>query len=207
MPKRSNSFQRLIYHIQRQLAGQSTVTESKFLRDRVTLQEREVDVVIESKIGDYELIIGIECNASGRKATVEWVERMIGKHKDLPTNQLVLISQAGFSKASEKKALLSGARTYSLGRAIEADWTEIVGKLGTLFFARFEFTLTSVEVAVERGPGTYLEISPGQEFISSTGEPHTSSTLVRISGDGSGQRGWREARELRGPSSRCLVRR
>lgn len=41
-------------------------------------------------------------------ANVEWVERMKGKHDDLPTN--VLYSRSGFTKGAKKKA-----QTYRKG--------------------------------------------------------------------------------------------
>jgi hypothetical protein len=79
MPKRTNDFQKLIYLIHHQLVGQATVTESKFLHDRAANIDREVDIVIETQVGDYPLIIGIECQGRGRIATVEWVDQMTTK--------------------------------------------------------------------------------------------------------------------------------
>jgi hypothetical protein len=176
MPKRSNTFQQLVFHLQRQLAGQSTVTESKFLKDRVTWDAREVDVVIESAIGEYELTISVECVAGGRKASVEWVERMVEKHRNLPTNQLVLVAKAGFSKSAQRKADSAGVRTYSLGKAIDADWTEIVGRLERIFFARFEFKLQSFAVRLDNPSSQFHLIGPGQAFLTAAGE-HIASAL------------------------------
>ncbi len=52
MPKRSNDFQKLIYLIHHQLTGEAVVTESKFLHDNAANIEREVNIVIETRVGD-----------------------------------------------------------------------------------------------------------------------------------------------------------
>ena len=132
MPKRSNNFQKLIYLIHHQLAADAIVTESKFLHDSAANIEREVDIVIESQIGDYSLIIGIECQGRGRVADVAWVEQMKSKHESLPTNKLILVSQSGFTEAARTKAKSFGIETMTMGQAARADWNFLVGKTTTL---------------------------------------------------------------------------
>jgi hypothetical protein len=97
MPKRSNEFQKLVFLVKKHVAPGPTVTESKFLRDRVTGANREVDVCIESTIGGHEILVSIECRDRGRRADVGWVEEMKAKHERLPTNALVPISKSGFT--------------------------------------------------------------------------------------------------------------
>jgi len=127
MPKRSNDFQKLVYLIHHQLAEGATVTESKFLYDRASNANREVDIVIDAHIGDYSLMIGVECQGRGRVASVEWVEQMAAKHETLPTDKLILVSQSGFSEAARRKAGTLGIETMTLGQAVRADWNALVG--------------------------------------------------------------------------------
>ena len=140
MPKRSNAFQNLFHILYRQLAGHATVTESKMLHDNVTEEEREVDILIESEVAGHKITIGVECNAQTRKSCVEWVERMRGKHQNLPTDKLILVSQSGFYRSATKKAQFYGIDTISLGNAMKADWTKIVGKKERLFFEYYDNT-------------------------------------------------------------------
>ena len=140
MPKRSNAFQNLFHILHRQLAVNATVTESKMLLDNVTGQEREVDIVIESVVAGHKVTMGVECIATKRKSCVEWVERMRGKHQNLPTDKLILVSQSGFYKSASKKAHFYGIETISLGEAVKADWTKIVGKTERLFFEYYDNT-------------------------------------------------------------------
>src|SRR4051794_8414322 len=103
MPARSNEFQRLIFLVKEQLAGTtSVVTESRFLPHRDT-GEREVDIVIETKVAGHTFMASVECTKTGRKASVGWVEEMLAKHQGLPTNLLVLAS-TGFTSGAIKVA-------------------------------------------------------------------------------------------------------
>lgn len=72
------------------------------LVNRVTGEEREVDVVIRSTIAGQSVTIGIE--ATMRKSDSPWVEQTIGKHVDLPTDRLVLVAEKGFSKPARRYA-------------------------------------------------------------------------------------------------------
>ncbi len=110
MGKQSNEFQKVIHLIHRQLAGTASVTESKYLRNRVTGEEREVDVAIESIAAGASLIVSVECvdyrgrkNGKGRAGS-QWVEMMHGKHGSLQTNKLILVSAAGFTNPALQTA-------------------------------------------------------------------------------------------------------
>ena len=136
MPKRSNQFQRLTATIHHALADGATVEESRELRDRTTGAFREVDVVIESAVGDYPVTISIECSDRSRPATVEWVEQQHGKHVGLPTNKLILVSRSGFTRTATVKARLYDIQTLSLVDAEAVAWTTVawttVGRVPTI---------------------------------------------------------------------------
>jgi len=149
MPKRTNTFQQVIYMIQRQLAGTNTVvTESKLLKNRHTGISAEVDVVIEAKVAGHDVTLGIECTAGKRPATVEWVQRMIGKHQDMPIDTSILVSQSGFTRNAKKTADASGVLAITLTEAQEADWKHVLGSLDTLVLGSWEFIPMSALVDV-----------------------------------------------------------
>lgn len=127
MPKRSNDFQRLTYLIHHQLADKADVRESRFLYDSVLEQEREVDIVIETQISNYSVILSIECRGRGRPADVGWIEEMHTKHRDLPTNRLILVSESGFSANAKKKAKALHIETLTYKDAIQCDWKVLTG--------------------------------------------------------------------------------
>lgn len=91
------------------MAGSATVEPSAFLRSRTTGATREVDVVVRSMSAGHEVVVSIEAVSRSRKATREWVDQMLGKHADLPTNKLVLISERGFTRDAREAAVAAGA--------------------------------------------------------------------------------------------------
>jgi hypothetical protein len=104
MPARSNDFQAVVYFVKAHLDPDVIVTESASLPDRTTGETREVDVLLVAQVAGHLIHIGVECRDRRRKADVTWVEEMHGKHADLPTNRLVLVSASGFTKTAAIKA-------------------------------------------------------------------------------------------------------
>jgi hypothetical protein len=99
MPKRTTAFQMIVHFVRQHWAGPDvTVTESKMLLDAALQTEREVDIVIEGTFDGDPVVTSIEVVEHGRPATLPWAEQQIAKHRHLPTNRLVLVSQSGFAK-------------------------------------------------------------------------------------------------------------
>src|SRR5438067_1390435 len=84
MPARSNLFQRLVLEVHRELGPGWAVTESRQLKDAVTGEPREVDIVAEAAVGGYPLLLCIEVRDRGRPADVTWLEALAKKHDHLP---------------------------------------------------------------------------------------------------------------------------
>lgn len=132
MPKRSNPFQQVVKLLHDQFSDGGVVTESKQLPDSRTGKLCEVDIVIETTVADYPVVISVECIDHKRPATVEWVREMWAKHSDLPTNKLILVSRSGFSQEAAKKAQALDITTLALDEAKATDWTRIAGKLSEI---------------------------------------------------------------------------
>ncbi|MBV1930357.1 MAG: restriction endonuclease [Porticoccaceae bacterium] len=154
MPKRSNSFQQLVFSIQHQITSDATVTESKYLIDRQTGSEVEVDIVIQASPGDAQVIIGIEVRDRSRRATVEWVRESLGKHATLPTHKLVLISKSGFTKEALNKAEQNDIDALTLEDAEDYPWGDRVKELcsnNSLKLTVFDITCLNYEVNYYEG--------------------------------------------------------
>jgi hypothetical protein len=111
VPKRTNLFQEVVEILHRHMAVDATVEASALLTSRGTGTLREVDVVIRAKQAGHEVIVSVEAMARSRKADRKWVDEMVGKHADLPTSKLVLVSEKGFTKDARARELI--ARTHS----------------------------------------------------------------------------------------------
>lgn len=125
MPKRTNAFQELVAIIHSKISSSGQVTESLFMRDSITSEMREVDVVIKLTVANYDVYISVECRDHKRPADVTWVESMAKKHESLPTSVLVLWSRSGFTKAALFKAKALKIDTVSQKTANNADWAKL----------------------------------------------------------------------------------
>lgn len=163
MPKRTNEFQQLIALIEKLLAdGSAKVTESKELRDNIIDKLREVDIVIERSDGIRDIIISVECTGgnSTRRATVEWVERMWGKHQSLPTNKLILVSKSGFTASAKKKAEWWYIDAIDIDEAKTLNWNSVVKNINEINISNFLIPyITEIKVIFEGEATEKIDIS------------------------------------------------
>jgi hypothetical protein len=173
MPKRTNTFQTVVYMIQRHIAEDATVTESAELVDRTTGEKREVDICIEATIAGHKLCVSLECSAPGRRATVEWVERMHGKHSTLPTSKLVLVSGSGFTPQALKKAQALGIDTVVPENLTEEQAGDIA-KRARMVLVKLDLRAETVRVwvaATESEPEEVVETLPDNIVFTDSNEP------------------------------------
>lgn len=153
MPRRSNQFQRLIFLVKQQVAGDAEVTESKFLQDRLTGTHREVDVCIEKSVGGHLVRVCIECRDHKRKADVSWVEEMKAKHERLPTSVLVLASREGFTREAEEVAKRYGIETLTLKKVDAASVDRLFGNLSSVWAKAVTLKPAKVVIQVSETDG------------------------------------------------------
>lgn len=157
MPRRHNIFQDLLAAIHQELASPCLVVESEMLRDASTGQAREVDLVIRSSVGGYEVVLALECTDRNRPVDVEWVEQMWSKHSKLPTNKLILVSKSGYTATAHAKARSLGVEALGLDAARQVNWTRYVDQHSKLWLV----TVHTVPVMLVVSP-TYSPDHPYQ---------------------------------------------
>lgn len=148
MPKRTNDFQRLIYLVRLNLSEGAKVSESKMMRDRLTKRFREVDVVVEGKVGSQRVFVSIECRDHQRVADVGWVDAMKTKHDRLDTNVLLLASRSGFTQEARDVASKYGIELFTLENVNEKDIPALLGPNGDLWLKSVSITAEKVSVRV-----------------------------------------------------------
>lgn len=175
VPKRTNVFQEVVAIIHEHMAGEANVEESALLPHRVTGTAREVDVVIRSKVAGHEVIVSVEATFTGRKADVNWVERLVKKHSDLPTSKLVLVSEAGFTPDARKQAEHDGAvPLIPEDLAGEDPALAIVSKLPSLWPKTVVLKPTSATALVRKSDGTATlvrDLQPDHLLFFEDGQP------------------------------------
>lgn len=172
MPKRTNLFQQVVGIVYDHMADGAVVEESALLRDSRAGETREVDVVIRGEVAGEVVVVSVEAVARKRKADLTWVDSMLSKHHSLPTNKLILVSEAGFSKGAAKKAKEAGAVPVTPEKFSEADTAgEIVNRLDAIWSKTHSIEVGSVEVEMLAPDGSELfsDAPPDVPFYSPDG--------------------------------------
>lgn len=149
MPKRSNGFQKLIHYIYTQITPEgATVTESSILKERRSGAEREVDILIEYEIAGTIIRLAVECRDRGRKGTIEWMDSLIGKYRDLDVDKVIAVSKLGFTPNAIAKASANKIDTRTLEEALNTDWSQEFLNLGVANISQ-QILIDSVDIDAE----------------------------------------------------------
>jgi hypothetical protein len=100
MPKRTNDFQELVALVQKALAPDgAVVTESALVEAGCDGETREIDVLIDTKVGEYRIRIAVEAKDEGRPMDSTRFESIIGKYLvegGVRVNKVAVITHQGF---------------------------------------------------------------------------------------------------------------
>lgn len=149
------------------------------LTDKITGEEREVDVLISSNASGYEINIAIEVIARQRRAGTPWVEAMHSKHSSLPTDKLILVSESGFTLPALQKAKFYGFEALTIETALAADW-ELATELTATGFIELTSFRYSCTLVYEQGGGALDQVDvPSSAVIDIDSHQTTLDEFVR----------------------------
>lgn len=180
MPKRSNDFQKLVFYFKKHSMPDTYITESKIFVDKQTNSKREVDITIETKIGTHNIVISLECIGRVRKADITWVEQMVMKHKNLPTNLLVLISKNGFTKTALISAEKNNVETATFTEIQSESPDKVILNFKNLTLKIFEIKIEAVKVTVLTKENSKLIVNTVPDTIVFFGEREYSFEINRL---------------------------
>lgn len=118
------------------------------MRDRLTKRFREVDVVVEGKVGGQNVVVSVECRDHRRVADVTWVDLMKSKHERLDTNALILASRSGFTPEARNVADKFGIKVFTLEDIEGSDLPALLAPSGELWLKSVKITAQKVTIAV-----------------------------------------------------------
>jgi hypothetical protein len=95
--------------------------------------EREVDIVVEGQFDGEPVTVSLEVREGRRPADITWVEQLMCKHRDLPTNRLILVSGSGFTDSALAAVTAESGRVAAWNPevVVEADGTPTIKRLYT----------------------------------------------------------------------------
>ncbi|EKN3779378.1 TPA: restriction endonuclease [Yersinia enterocolitica] len=98
------ALEQLVAMIQRQLSPDAIVQHNVMLDGVQSETKRQVDVLVEQRIGQYKMRIIIDCKDYASPVDVKGVEEFHGLVQDVCAHQGALVCPAGFSKAALRRA-------------------------------------------------------------------------------------------------------
>lgn len=119
-------FEDLVASIQRQLAPSATVAQNEKIRGRRTGRLRDIDISVRQKVGQYDILIAIDCKDYRRKINVKDVEAFMGLADDVGANQAAMVAPRGFSSTAKTRAAAGGISLFRLIDAEDHDWKSYV---------------------------------------------------------------------------------
>lgn len=94
----------LVAKIQRELAPTAQVLHNQRLPGRKSGRQRQIDVLVKDRIGQYEIQIVVDCKDYKKPADVKSVEEFYGLVDDVGAQKGVLVCPSGFSEAAKTRA-------------------------------------------------------------------------------------------------------
>ncbi|MBW8244017.1 restriction endonuclease [Muricauda oceani] len=129
MARKGRKFEVLVESLEKHALNKEGVISSPgYLMDEVTNQMREVDVLIETKIGTSNISIVLECRDRKMKQDLTWIEQLNSKLKDINADKIIAVSSSGFSKSALEKAKRYGIETRSfdeIDKNIIESWWQV----------------------------------------------------------------------------------
>ena len=94
----------LVADIQRELAPDAKVTHNVKIKGRDSERMRQIDVLVRKQIGQYEILIAIDCKDYAEPVDVKGVEEFQGFLVDIGANKGAMVCPKGFTSAAKKVA-------------------------------------------------------------------------------------------------------
>jgi hypothetical protein len=119
-------FEKLAYEIQKEFVGSAKVTLSDSIQGVDSKTSRQIDISVRQSIGQYPILVVIDCKDYKDPLDVKVVEEFAGMVRDVRANKGALISSNGFTEAAVNVAKTHGIDTIRLIDTESVDWATYV---------------------------------------------------------------------------------
>jgi len=114
-------FEEFVANLQRELAPNAQIKHNDKIMGSSGI-ERQVDVSIRATIGQFHLLMAIDCKDWKTAVDIQDVEKFIGAIEDIKANKGAIVSNHGFTKAAKTRALQKGIDLYSAIDVESVEW-------------------------------------------------------------------------------------
>jgi hypothetical protein len=119
-------FEKLVYEIQKDLAGDAEVKLSDSLRGLDSKANRQIDISIKKRVGQYPILIVIDCKDYKEPVDVKDIEAFSGLVRDVRANRGAVVASNGFTDTAVRLARNQGIDTFRLVDTESVDWKRYV---------------------------------------------------------------------------------
>jgi hypothetical protein len=127
MTKDSWGLEILVAKIQKQLAPDAEVIHDTRLPGRKSKRLRQIDILVRQRIGQYQMLIVLDCKDYSRPVDVKGVEEFYGLLDDVGAHKGVLVCPKGFTPAAKTRAIGLQVDLYSPFDTDPHKWQVTVG--------------------------------------------------------------------------------
>lgn len=140
-------FEDLVAEIQRELTPEAKVQTNLKRQGRRSQSLRQIDILIEMKIGQFDVSIVIDCKDYKKPVDIKEVEAFIPMIEDLSATKGAIISGSGFTQGAIQRARDAGVDTYSLVATGDHPWAKLLSipaLVRDLSLTNYSFTLEMI---------------------------------------------------------------
>lgn len=149
-------FEELVAELQRELAPNATVVRNDHIVGKISRTKRQIDVTVRAKVGNYEVLIILDCKAHKRSVDVKAVESFVGLAEDVGANKAVLVTTKGYSQAAINLATQKGIELYTLIDTKDHEWGTILLSLPA---AAEVLSLQGLQIHLSNDGASFLNIN------------------------------------------------
>ena len=119
-------FEALVAKVQSSFSPDVKVSLNEKVKGRHSGVMRELDIVVRRSVGQFQILIVVDCKDYSRPVHVKDVEEFIGLLEDVGANKGAMVAANGFTEAAKTRAKNSGIDLYRLVDAEQHDWQSYV---------------------------------------------------------------------------------
>lgn len=119
-------FETLVAKLQQEISPNAKVTHNDMVMGRRSGVKRQIDISIRQTVGQFNILIVIDCKDYSRPVDLKDIEDFFGIVDDVSANKGAIVSSGGFTKAAKTRARDAGVDIYSLVDAENHDWRSYV---------------------------------------------------------------------------------
>jgi hypothetical protein len=115
-------FEELVANIQQELAGDAKVTLNDKIIGKRTGTPRQIDISIRKNVGQFEVLIVIDCKDYAKPLDVKGVEEFMGLAQDVGAHRAAMVAAQGYTETAKRRAEDAGIELYRVVDTGDHPW-------------------------------------------------------------------------------------